>query len=37
MVLGFVHAPLLLKGLGQVKVEDTFIVREDGEVEKVTT
>ena len=37
MVLAFVHAPLLLKGLGQVKVEDTFIVREDGELEKVTT
>jgi len=36
MVLAFVHAPLLLKDLGQVKVEDTFIVREDGELEKVT-
>ena len=37
MVLAFVHAPLLLKGLGQVKVEDTFIVREDVGLEKVTT
>ncbi len=37
MVLAFVHAPLLLKGLGQVKVEDTFIVRENDELEKVTT
>ncbi len=37
MVLAFVHAPLLLKGLGQVKLEDTFIVREDDKLEKVTT
>jgi len=36
MVLAFVHAPILLKGLGQVKTEDTFIVREDGGLERVT-
>lgn len=36
MALAFVHAPILLKGLGQVKTEDTFIVREDGGLERVT-
>jgi len=36
MVLAFIHAPILLKGLGQVKIEDTFIVKEDGELEKAT-
>ncbi len=35
MVLAMVHAPILLKGYGQVKLEDTFIVRESG-LEKVT-
>jgi len=37
MTLAFVHAPILLKGLGQVKTEDTFIVREEGGLERVTT
>jgi len=36
MVLAFIHAPIMLKGLGQVKKEDTFIVREDGTLEHVT-
>jgi len=36
MALALVHSPLMLKGLGQVKKEDTFIVREDGGLEQVT-
>jgi len=36
MALAMVHAPLLIEGLGQVKKEDTFIVRQDGSLEKVT-
>ncbi len=36
MVLAFVHAPLMIPGLGQVKMEDTFIVKEDGSLENVT-
>ncbi len=36
MTIALIHAPLLLKGLGQVKMEDTFIVREDGSLEKIT-
>ena len=35
MVLAFVHAPLMIPGLGQVKIEDTFIVKEDS-LENVT-
>ena len=35
MVLAMIHSPILLPGLGQVKREDTFIVREDG-LERVT-
>ncbi len=37
MVLAFIHAPLLIKGVGQVKKEDTFIVKESSELERVTT
>lgn len=36
MVLAMVHAPIMYEGLGQVKREDTFIVKEDGELEQVT-
>jgi len=36
MVLAFVHAPIMLKNYGQVKKEDTFIIKEDGELEAVT-
>ncbi len=36
MVLAFIHAPLLIEGLGQVKYEDTFIVRKDGVLENIT-
>ena len=36
MALAFVHAPLLIPGLGQVKKEDTFIVRDNGVLERVT-
>ncbi len=36
MVLAMVHAPILLGGHGQIKREDTFIVKESGELEKVT-
>ena len=36
MVIAFIHAPILLRGLGQVKKEDTFIISENGELEKVT-
>ena len=35
MVLAMVHAPLLMEGLGQIKLEDTFIVSRDG-LERVT-
>ncbi len=35
-VLAFVHAPIMLDGYGQVKIEDTFIVKEDGGLEEVT-
>lgn len=35
MALALVHAPIMLKGLGQVKREDTFIVKEEG-LERVT-
>ncbi len=37
MTLAFIHAPLLIEGLGQVKHEDTFIVKEDGSLENVTS
>ena len=36
MALAFVHSPIMLKGLGQVKKEDTYIIKENGEIEKVT-
>ncbi len=36
MTLAFIHAPLLIEGIGQVKHEDTFIVKEDGSLENVT-
>jgi len=36
MTIAFIHAPLLIEGLGQVKYEDTFIVKEDGHLENVT-
>ena len=36
MALAFVHAPIALPGYGQVKREDTFLVKEDGELENVT-
>jgi len=36
MVLAMVHAPMMHDGLGQIKKEDTFIVKEDGSLEKVT-
>jgi len=36
MVIAFIHAPIMLKGLGQVKKEDTFIVSRDGTLERVT-
>ncbi len=35
MAVAFIHAPLLVKGVGQVKHEDTFIVTEDS-LEPVT-
>lgn len=37
MALSMVHAPLMHEGLGQVKKEDTFIVKETGELERVTS
>lgn len=36
MALALVHSPLMIKKYGQVKIEDTFIVKENGELEKVT-
>ena len=36
MVLALIHAPIMLKELGQVKKEDTFLVRADGSLEPVT-
>lgn len=36
MALAFIHAPLMMPGLGQVKIENTFIVKEDGSLESVT-
>ncbi len=36
MVLAFIHAPILIDGIGQIKKEDTFIVRKDGTLENVT-
>jgi len=36
MVLAAVHSPIMCEGLGQIKKEDTFIVKENGELEKVT-
>ena len=36
MVLAMVHSPIMFEGLGQIKIEDTFIVKETGELEKVT-
>ena len=36
MVLAMVHAPILIEGLGQIKLEDTFVVNEDGILERVT-
>ncbi|HDN75715.1 MAG TPA: aminopeptidase P family protein [Acidilobales archaeon] len=35
MVVAFIHAPLMIKGLGQVKEEDTFILTSRG-IEQVT-
>jgi len=35
MVIAFVHAPIVLKGVGQVKHEDTFIITSKG-LERVT-
>lgn len=36
MALAFIHSPIMIKGLGQVKKEDTFIVKQNGELENVT-
>ena len=36
MVISFIHAPLMIQGLGQVKKEDTFILTKDNELETVT-
>lgn len=36
MALAFIHAPIVIPGIGQVKKEETFIVREDGSLEQVT-
>ncbi len=36
MAIAFIHAPILLKGLGQVKKEDTFIITRDGDLSLVT-
>ena len=36
MVLAFVHAPIMYEGLGQIKKEDTLIVKDDGTLENVT-
>ncbi|MCS7385415.1 MAG: Xaa-Pro peptidase family protein [archaeon GB-1867-005] len=36
MVIAFIHAPIMMQGLGQVKREDTFIVKENGELENIT-
>ncbi len=36
MAVAMIHAPLLVKGVGQIKHEDTFIVTEEG-LEPVTT
>ena len=36
MAVALIHSPLLIKGVGQVKHEDTFIVTEEG-LEPVTT
>jgi len=35
MVVAFIHTPLMVKGVGQVKHEDTFIILRDG-LEKAT-
>lgn len=36
MALAMIHAPIMHEGLGQVKREDTFIVKENGELKQVT-
>ena len=36
MVLAFIHSPIMYDGLGQMKKEDTFIVKEDSTLEQVT-
>ena len=36
MVLAFIHSPIMMRGLGQVKKEDTFIIKKNGEIENVT-
>lgn len=36
MVLAFIHSPIMMKRLGQVKREDTFIVKRNGKLENVT-
>jgi Xaa-Pro aminopeptidase len=35
MVLAFIHAPLMIPGIGSIKLEDTFLVKSDG-VEPLT-
>jgi len=36
MVLAMIHSPIVYEGFGQIKKEDTFIVKEDGSLEPVT-
>jgi len=36
MALALVHSPIMVEGLGQAKEEDTFIVSEDGYLNKIT-
>lgn len=36
MAVSFIHAPLMINGLGQVKKEDTFILTKDNNLERVT-
>lgn len=36
MVIALVHAPIMISGIGQLKREDTFIIEDDGSLDKVT-
>ncbi len=36
MAVAFIHAPILIEGIGQVKKEDTFIITREGDIKLAT-